>query len=117
MNNKGKLWEIEAANYLRGKKYTLLEANYSSRYGEIDLIVKNKKYICFVEVKQRDVNSIASPGEFVDFGKQQRIITTAQLYLASINTNLQPRFDVIEIYTKDNKLNSIKHLENAFELV
>ena len=117
MNNKGKLWEIEAANYLRGKKYKLLEANYSSRFGEIDLIVRNKKYICFVEVKQRDINSIASPGEFVDLGKQQRIITTAQLYLSTHSTNLQPRFDVVEIYTKDNKLNSVKHLENAFELV
>ncbi len=61
MNSKGKLWEIEAANYLRKKKYKLLEANYTTRFGEIDLIVYNKKYICFVEVKQRDIHSIAAP--------------------------------------------------------
>ena len=114
MNNKGKLWEIEAANYLRKKKYKLLESNYTTRFGEIDLIVKNKKYICFVEVKQRDVRSIASPREFVDSSKQKKIKSTAMLYLSSSRVDLQPRFDVIEIYTEDNKINSIKHLENAF---
>ena len=114
MNNKGKLWEIEAANYLRKKKYRLLESNYTTRFGEIDLIVKNKKYICFVEVKQRDVRSIASPREFVDSLKQRKIKSAAMLYLSSNRVDLQPRFDVIEIYTEDNKINSIKHLENAF---
>lgn len=114
MNNKGKLWEIEAANFLRKKKYRLLESNYTTRFGEIDLIVRNKKYICFVEVKQRDVTSIASPREFVDDSKQKKIKTAAMLYLSSNSTDLQPRFDVIEIYTADNEINSIKHLENAF---
>ena len=117
MNNKGKLWEIEAANYLRRKKYKLIDANFTTRFGEIDLIVVNKKYICFVEVKQRDVNSIALPREFVDKSKQNKIITTATQYLALNPTKLQPRFDVIEIYTQNNKIKSIKHLENAFDLV
>lgn len=114
MNSKGKLWEIEAANYLRKKKYRLLCANYRTRFGEIDLIVRNKKYICFVEVKQRNINSIAAPGEFVDYAKQQKIKAAAMLYLASNKTDLQPRFDVIEINTQDNWINSLKHLENAF---
>lgn len=114
MNNNGKLWEIEAANYLRKKRYKLICANFSTRFGEIDLIVKNRKYICFVEVKQRDIGSIAPPKEFVTASKQQKIISSAKLYLSSNKTDLQPRFDVIEIYTKDNKMNSIKHLENAF---
>lgn len=114
MNSKGKLWEIEAANYLRKKKYRLLCANYRTRFGEIDLIVRNKKYICFVEVKQRSINSIAAPSEFVDYSKQKKIKAAAMLYLASNKTDLQPRFDVIEIYTQDNRINSLKHLENAF---
>lgn len=114
MNNKGKLWEIEAANYLRKKKYRLLCANYHSRFGEIDLIVSNRKYICFVEVKQRNVDSIAQPREFVTEQKQKKIISTAQIYLSQNPTNLQPRFDVIEMITKDNKIISVKHLENAF---
>lgn len=117
MNNKGKLWEIEAANYLRKKKYKLLEANYTTRFGEIDLIASNKKYICFIEVKQRDVSAFAAPAEFVDIPKQNRIISSAKLYLATHSTKLQPRFDVVEVYTDNNKINSIKHLENAFDLL
>lgn len=117
MNNKGKLGEIAAANYLRKKKYKLIEANYTTRFGEIDLIVENKNYLCFVEVKQRNINSIATPAEFVDYGKQQKIIASAKLFLSVNPTKLQPRFDVIEIYTDNNEIKSIKHLENAFDLV
>ena len=117
MNNNGKLWEIKAADFLRKKRYKLVDVNYTTRFGEIDLIVKNRKYICFVEVKQRNVNSIASPAEFVTASKQQKIIASAQLYLANNSTRLQPRFDVVEIYTENNEIKSIKHLENAFELL
>lgn len=117
MNNKGKLGEIYAAKYLKKKRYKLLEANYTTRFGEIDLIVCNKKYICFVEVKQRNESSIATPAEFVTASKQNKIIASAKIYLSNNPTKLQPRFDVIEIYTKDNDINSIKHLENAFDLV
>ncbi len=117
MNSKGKIWEIEAANYLRKKKYQLLDVNYTTRFGEIDIIAKNKKYICFIEVKQRNASSIALPREFVDEVKQRKIIKTAESYLAYHQTDLQPRFDVLEINTEDNVIKSIKHLENAFELL
>ena len=116
MNTKGKLWEIKAADYLRKKRYKIIEANYYTRFGEIDLIAANKKYICFVEVKQRDAASIAQPKEFVDGRKQEKIIASAKLYLAAHPTALQPRFDVIEVITSENQIKSVKHLENAFEL-
>ncbi|MCD7796739.1 MAG: YraN family protein [Clostridiales bacterium] len=116
-NSKGKLWEMAAVKYLKKKRYKLIEANYTTRFGEIDLIMKYKKFICFIEVKQRDVNSFASPAEYVTPAKQKKIITAAQIYLANNETDLQPRFDVIEIYTSDNEINSIKHLENAFDLL
>ena len=117
MNSKGKIWEIEAANYLRKHRYKLVDTNYTTRFGEVDLIVKNRKYICFVEVKQRDVKSIALPREFVTYSKQQKIIACAKMFLMQNKTNFQPRFDVVEIYTDNNKIKSIKHLENAFDLV
>lgn len=117
MNNLGKLAEIKAADYLRKKKYTLVDANYTCRFGEIDLIVTNKKYIVFVEVKMRNENSIAQPREFVDEYKQRKMISTASLYLSQHKTQLQPRFDVIEVICKDNKIKSLKHLENAFTLL
>lgn len=116
MNNKGRLAEMKAANYLRGKGYDLLEHSYSSRFGEIDLICEYKNFIVFVEVKARSDSSVALPREFVDGKKQQKIIATANLYIQQYKINLQPRFDVIEIYLENNKVKSIKHLENAFTL-
>ncbi|MBE6720484.1 MAG: YraN family protein [Ruminococcaceae bacterium] len=117
MNNLGRLAELKASNYLAKKRYTIVDYNYTSRFGEIDIIAKNKKYLAFVEVKMRNENSIASPKEFVDYSKQQKLIATAKLFLASHPTDLQPRFDVIEVFCKNGKIKSIKHLENAFELV
>lgn len=117
MNNLGKMAEIKAADYLRKKKYTLVDANYTCRFGEIDLVVTNKKYIVFVEVKMRNENSIAQPREFVDEYKQRKMISTASLYLLQNKTQLQPRFDIVEVICKDNKIKSLKHLENAFTLL
>ena len=51
MNSLGKLGERYAANYLIKHKYKLVESNFQSRFGEIDIIVKNKSYLVFVEVK------------------------------------------------------------------
>lgn len=117
MNSLGVIGERKAANYLLDKGYTIVDTNYRSRFGEIDIIAKNKKYLIFAEVKMRSTNSIAQPKEFVDYHKQQKIITTAQLYLQSHKTTLQPRFDVIEVICENNIIKSIKHLENAFTLV
>lgn len=117
MNNLGSFGELKAQRYLKRRLYRIVESNYHSRFGEIDIIAENRKYIVFVEVKQRSENTIAQPCEFVTTSKQQKIIATAQLYLAKNPTKKQPRFDVIEIISDNNKIKSIKHLENAFTLV
>lgn len=116
MNSLGKLAELKACEYLKKKKYKLLDVNYSSRFGEIDLIMQKGKYICFIEVKMRNERAIASPAEFVDYNKQKKIISTAKIYLSNNSVNLQPRFDIVEVYNENNKIKLIKHLENAFEL-
>lgn len=116
MNSLGKLAELKACEYLEKKKYKLIDVNYSSRFGEIDLIMQKGKYICFIEVKMRNNKSIASPMEFVDGNKQQKIISTAEIFLAHNNLNLQPRFDIVEVFAENNIIKSIKHLENAFDL-
>ncbi len=118
-NNLVGAWgESVAAQYLRNKKYKLLGAGYRCRFGEIDLIVADKKNIVFVEVKLRKSDKFAKAAEFVDYHKQNRLRTTASMYLASNPTKLQPRFDVIEIYAPDGYETSnpaIHHLEGAFE--
>lgn len=110
--------ETLAAEYLVKKHFRLIAANYSCRYGEIDLIVANRKFLVFVEVKLRKSAKFAQAREFVDYHKQNRIRTTAELYLSEHPTKLQPRFDVIEIYAADGIHTVdpiIHHLEDAFE--
>lgn len=119
MNNLTGAWgEALAAEYLRKKRYDILATGYRCRYGEIDLIVCNKTYLVFVEVKLRKTNSFAAAREFVDSRKQSRLRTTASLYLSQNPTDLQPRFDVIEIYAPEGietKKPIINHLEDAFQ--
>lgn len=107
-----------AASYLRRKLFRILQTGYRSRYGEIDIIAKKGGFIVFVEVKLRKSDRFAEAMEFVDKGKQSRILSTAAMYLAENATDLQPRFDVIEIYAPDGmstKKPVIHHLEDAFE--
>ena len=116
-NITGSWGESIAAEYLRKKRYQLIATNYRSRFGEIDLIVRDKKYLVFVEVKLRKSNKFAEAMEFVDFRKQERLRTTAEIFLSNYSTRLQPRFDVIEIYAPDGVETikpTINHLEGAF---
>ena len=118
-NNLAGSWgEAVAAEYLRKKHFQILATNYRSRYGEIDIIASNRNYLVFVEVKLRKNDRFASAAEYVHRGKQERIRTTASGYLAAFPTELQPRFDVIEVYAPqgiDTKKPVIIHLEDAFE--
>ena len=115
----GRWGESLAAAYLRKKKYTLLAANYRCRFGEIDLIAANKKYLVFVEVKLRKNADFAEALEFVDRRKQERIRQTASVFLSNHeNLTKQPRFDVIEIYAPEGietRRPEINHLEDAFQ--
>lgn len=116
-NLNGAWGEDVATKYLRKKRYKLIAANYRCKYGEIDLIVANRQYFVFVEVKLRKSAEFARAAEFVDYRKQKRIRITAELYLSQNPTKLQPRFDVIEIYAPDGiqtKHPEIYHLEDAF---
>ena len=114
----GRWGEELAASAYKKKGYKLLDANYHSRFGEIDLIVKNRKYLVFVEVKLRKSAGFALAREFVDTRKQNRLRTTASIYLSENPTDLQPRFDVIEIYAPEGTMTvspEIYHMEDAFQ--
>ena len=118
-NNIAGAWgEAKAAEYLRRKGYALVAQGYRSRFGEIDLIVKNRRFLAFVEVKLRKSGDFAKAREYVDIRKQERIRTTASIYLSQNPTELQPRFDVIEIYAPDGpdtRRPVINHMEDAFQ--
>ena len=116
-NLLGAWGEAAAAEYLRRKHYKIVAVNYRCRVGEIDLIAANRSYLVFVEVKLRKSGSFARAGAFVDSQKQEKLRLAAQLYLAENPTQLQPRFDVVEIYAPQGTETcrpQISRVENAF---
>ena len=118
-NNLLGAWgEAQAAAYLRKKRYELVAAGYRSRFGEIDLIVQNRKFLVFVEVKLRKSEKFAKAFEYVDRRKQDKIRMTASMYISRNPTQLHPRFDVIEVYAPEGTATihpEIYHMEDAFQ--
>ena len=112
----GAFGEEEAVRCLRRKGYRIVQRNYRCRFGEIDIIARKRNILAFVEVKLRKDRRFAEAREFVTRQKQQRILASAQLYLAAHPEDLQPRFDVIEVYAPEGERGAItvEHLEDAF---
>lgn len=116
--SKGAAGEVLAARFLRDKGYRILAANVRSRFGEIDIIAADERYIVFVEVKTRGEDALYAPREAVTFQKQRRIAATAALWLQQHPSPLQPRFDVIEVITRRDRpmeAEEIDHLMGAYE--
>lgn len=114
----GNWGERKTAEYLKGKGYTIVDAGWHCRMGEIDLIAQDEQYLCFVEVKLRKNAAFAQAREFVDARKQEKLRASAGLYLVSHPTELQPRFDVAEVYAPQGIATAepqVIYLENAFD--
>lgn len=107
----GEAGEQQAQTFLRDKGYRILCANYHSRFGEIDIIAEDGRFLVFAEVKTRKNNRFASGAEAVTLSKQRKIVKTALWYLMETPSLLQPRFDVIEVYGDSGE---IHHIVNAF---
>ena len=117
--NLGAWGETVAGAYLRRRGYRLLARNFRCRGGEIDIVARKGRYVAFVEVKLRRSGDFAEAREFVTAKKQARVINAAQLWLLKNPTELQPRFDVIEVYAPegaDTERPKINHIKDAFEL-
>lgn len=113
---KGKVGEKYVCEYLKNKGYDIICTNYSSRFGEIDVIAENEKYIAFVEVKTRKQDSYVSGLESITGAKLKKFIRTAAAYLEKHTTDKQPRIDCVQL-TADNSgvISEIKYIENAVE--
>lgn len=114
---RGNLGEAVVIGYLRERGWNILEVNFHSRYGEIDLIAENGQYLAFVEVKLRKNEDFAAARESVTKSKQRKLRMTAEYYLQWHPTRLQPRFDVAEVYAPagSGRISpEITYLENAF---
>lgn len=110
--------EIIAARFLREKGYTICSSNFRCRLGEIDIIASDKRFLVFAEVKTRKEDSRYLPREAVTATKQRKLLQTAGIYMSRFPSNLQPRFDVIEVVTSaDDSMNivEINHIIGAYE--
>lgn len=114
----GERGERHAAAFLRRKGYEIVACNYHTQYGEIDLICADARYIAFVEVKTRSSAKFGAPREAVTAAKQRKIILSAERWLLQHPTELQPRFDVVEVLvSSDYTTCRVNHIPDAFEVV
>ncbi len=101
---------------MRAKGYRILETNYHTAFGELDLIAETKESLVFVEVKTRRSNRFGTPAEAVNYTKQQHMFKAAASYLSAHPTKKETRFDVIEVLAvmvgDTPSLNHIHHIEN-----
>ena len=114
----GKQGEDKAKNYLKRRGYQILECNYRTKAGEIDLIAKEKDCLVFVEVKTRTTEEYGTPAEAVSFYKQQHMVKSAQHYLVRHGGECECRFDVIEVRIQTRgflKIAKINHLKNVLQ--
>jgi len=98
MLSKGLAYESIALKYLEKFKLTLVKKNFHTRFGEIDLIMKDGDTLTFIEVRYRQNASHGSASESVNLSKQKKIIKSAEIFLMQNNGwHLNSRFDVIAI--------------------
>ena len=114
--NFGKKSESIATSYLKKHGYKILEQNYRTKLGEIDIIAKDKDALVFVEVKSRISNRFGYPKWAVTPKKQRKISMVALLYIKTTKQrNVKARFDVVAISSAKDRP-SIEIIKNAFEL-
>lgn len=112
----GDFGETAACQYLEKNGCSVLKRNYHCRTGEIDIIAKDGETIVFCEVKTRLSKAFGTPGEFVDYKKQEKIIKTALYYLG--RDDIDMRFDVVEVMYRICgdcfAVTEINHIKSAF---
>ncbi len=111
----GAHWEKVAESFLSGQGLKLLQRNFSSRLGEIDLIMEDDKTIVFVEVRYRKSSRHGSGAESITAQKQHKISRTAAWYLVKNPHRAAQfcRFDVISVNPQKGK-QAIDWIQNAF---
>ncbi len=92
-----------AVRFLKSKGYRIIERNFRTRYGEIDIVARRKAEIVFLEVKTRSSDSFGVPQEAVDRRKLSKISTVASHFIQKKGLeNFSIKFEIVAIKKKDN---------------
>jgi putative endonuclease len=107
--------EDRAAQFLRDSGYSIVARNFSTKWGEIDIVARDKEKVCFIEVKMRSTCSFGSPAQAVSYPKQRRIAMAAIVFMKQRGLGgCGARFDVVSMVR--SKLGwKIDLYRNAFE--
>ena len=112
MSNAGQAAEQLAATWLQQQGIKLLESNYRSRFGEIDLIMQDGKETVFVEVQLRSSNTFGGAGASITPAKQQKLARTAEDYQMQHGVSAC-RFDAVLLESLDTR--QLQWIRNAFD--
>ncbi len=114
----GEIGEKKAQNYLKCRGYEILECNFRTKSGELDIIAKEKECIVFVEVKTRTNQEYGAPSEAVSYYKRKHMYQSARHYLKRFSIEVECRFDVMEVTMKRQGflwVAKIEHLKNVIQ--
>lgn len=117
--NLGKKGEKTAESYLKKQGYRILQRNFRTNIGEIDLIAEHKKVLVFIEVKTRSDSQFGHPSTGVTPAKQIKIAQTAQNFLARHPVEGRDiRFDVVSVYPseEDPRQMQVELIQDAFRV-
>jgi len=111
--DSGEAAERHALAYLMQQGLKLVETNYRSRFGEIDLIMRDGEVLVFAEVRMRKNNDFGGARASITVAKQTKLIKTANQYLAKIARPPPCRFDAVLL--GDANSGTIEWIKNAFD--
>lgn len=113
---KGLRYETHAREYLQARGLHLLDSNFRSRFGEIDLIMQENDCVCFIEVRYRDSLDFGGASASITGAKQRRIVKTALFYLSQRQhlAHRALRFDALLIQRRGEQALEFDWIKNAF---
>ena len=116
MDSTGRRWERRAECSLRGHGLTTIARNFSAKCGEIDLVMRDRDHVAFIEVRYRDRSRFGNAASSVTLKKQKKIVRCAQLFLQTFPkwANNPCRFDVIA-YDSDEGIGKPVWIRAAFQ--
>lgn len=115
MNNRGKGAEARAASFLEAQGLFIVERNFRSRYGEIDLIARDGDTLVFVEVRARKSDAFGGAAASITAAKRDKLTRTAQHYLAGLKRTPRCRFDAVLLSGNGDGAGQIEWVRDAFQ--
>ncbi len=113
----GRTGEEAARKHLKKLGMKFLTANFRTDRGEIDLVMRDKDCLVFVEVKARSGEMWGRPADAVDRERRRRLTRAGLDYLRKLrNPKVKVRFDIVEVLLEDGAVREIRHLPNSFAM-